>query len=178
MSWRNAQTCYVPCSRCCLDLSALGNFSIFNYFLFYMFDWMPHGFTFTTHVLFGLQMCVSYLGGSTNKLLFAANFTGTALFALLCTEMQFKDKWIVCLSLGEQTFSTKSSQQLVQFIMIIIILYASFTLFLLLSLIFYINFIYLCRTNKLIWNSVSTLISILFIIAWKSHLQVIGVNGY
>jgi hypothetical protein len=103
--------------------------------------------------------------GSTNKLLSAANFTGIALFALLCTKMQFKDKWIACLSLGEQTFRTKSSQQLVQFIIITIILYASFILFLLLSLIFCIHFICLCRTDKLIWNYVSTLISILFIIS-------------
>ncbi|WJX21989.1 phosphatidylserine decarboxylase [Trifolium repens] len=48
---------------------------------------------------------------STNKLLSANNFTGIALFALLRAEMQFKDKWIACLSLGEQTFRTKSSQQ-------------------------------------------------------------------
>lgn len=48
---------------------------------------------------------------STNKLLSANNFTGIALFSLLRAEMQFKDKWIACLSLGEQTFRTKSSQQ-------------------------------------------------------------------
>ncbi|GAU40122.1 hypothetical protein TSUD_389730 [Trifolium subterraneum] len=48
---------------------------------------------------------------STNKLLSAGNFTGIALFALLRAEMQFKDKWIACLSLGEQTFRTKSSEQ-------------------------------------------------------------------
>ncbi|XP_045817773.1 phosphatidylserine decarboxylase proenzyme 2-like isoform X2 [Trifolium pratense] len=48
---------------------------------------------------------------STHKLLSAGNFTGIALFALLRAEMQFKDKWIACLSLGEQTFRTKSSQQ-------------------------------------------------------------------
>ncbi|KAK2393172.1 phosphatidylserine decarboxylase proenzyme [Trifolium repens] len=48
---------------------------------------------------------------STNKLLSSNNFTGIALFALLRAEMQFKDKWIACLSLGEQTFRTKSSQQ-------------------------------------------------------------------
>ncbi|AES82019.1 hypothetical protein MTR_7g104390 [Medicago truncatula] len=54
---------------------------------------------------------IHQLLGSTNKLLSAANFTGIALFALLYTEMQFKDKWIACLSLGVQTFRTKSSQQ-------------------------------------------------------------------
>ncbi|CAI8591462.1 unnamed protein product [Vicia faba] len=47
---------------------------------------------------------------STNKLLSANNFTGIALFALLRAEMQFKDKWIACLSLGEQTFRTKCSE--------------------------------------------------------------------
>lgn len=48
---------------------------------------------------------------STNKLISAETFTGIALFALLRAEMQFKDKWIACLSLGEQTFRTKSSDQ-------------------------------------------------------------------
>ncbi|XP_058771769.1 phosphatidylserine decarboxylase proenzyme 2-like isoform X2 [Vicia villosa] len=47
---------------------------------------------------------------STHKLLSANNFTGIALFALLRAEMQFKDKWIACLSLGEQTFRTKCSE--------------------------------------------------------------------
>jgi len=48
---------------------------------------------------------------SSNKLLSVDTFTGIALFALLRAEMQFKDKWIACLSLGEQTFRTKSSDQ-------------------------------------------------------------------
>ncbi|XP_004485545.1 phosphatidylserine decarboxylase proenzyme 2-like isoform X2 [Cicer arietinum] len=47
---------------------------------------------------------------STHKLLSADTFTGIALFTLLRAEMQFKDKWIACISLGEQTFRTKSSQ--------------------------------------------------------------------
>ncbi|KAL1336283.1 phosphatidylserine decarboxylase proenzyme 2 isoform X1 [Arachis hypogaea] len=46
---------------------------------------------------------------SSQKLISADNFAGIALFTLLRAEMQFKDKWIACLSLGEQTFRTKTS---------------------------------------------------------------------
>ncbi|MED6114062.1 phosphatidylserine decarboxylase, partial [Stylosanthes scabra] len=46
---------------------------------------------------------------SSHKLISADNFAGIALFTLLRAEMQFKDKWIACLSLGEQTFRTKTS---------------------------------------------------------------------
>ncbi|XP_057429028.1 phosphatidylserine decarboxylase proenzyme 2-like [Lotus japonicus] len=48
---------------------------------------------------------------ATRKLLSNDNFAGIALFTLLHAEMQFKDKWIACLTLGEQTFRTKTSEQ-------------------------------------------------------------------
>jgi len=90
---------------------------------------------------------------SSNKLISAETFTGIALFALLRAEMQFKDKWIACLSLGEQTFRTKSSDQLTSSLYSILLLY--YASFILLSLIHYC-----CsyRTDKPVWNSVSTLI--------------------
>ncbi|KAG5136979.1 hypothetical protein JHK82_021710 [Glycine max] len=50
-------------------------------------------------------------GSSDHKLLHADNFAGIALLALLRAEMKFKDKWIACLSLGEQTFRTNTSDQ-------------------------------------------------------------------
>ncbi|AES93983.1 seven transmembrane MLO family protein [Medicago truncatula] len=62
----------------------------------------------------GLHMIYSVPKGSTNKLLSTSNFIGIALFALICTEMQFKGKWIACLSFGVQTFRTKSSQQFLE----------------------------------------------------------------
>ncbi|XP_061364565.1 phosphatidylserine decarboxylase proenzyme 3-like isoform X1 [Gastrolobium bilobum] len=48
---------------------------------------------------------------SARKPLSADNFAGIALLTLLRAEMKFKDKWIACLSLGEQTFRTKTSDQ-------------------------------------------------------------------
>ncbi|KAK7328205.1 hypothetical protein VNO77_22307 [Canavalia gladiata] len=48
-------------------------------------------------------------GASPPKLLSADNFAGIALLSLLRAEMKFKDKWIACLSLGEQTFRTNIS---------------------------------------------------------------------
>ncbi|KAL5157042.1 Phosphatidylserine decarboxylase proenzyme 2 [Glycine soja] len=48
-------------------------------------------------------------GSSGHKLLNADDFAGIALLALLLAEMKFKDKWIACLSLGEQTFRTNTS---------------------------------------------------------------------
>ncbi|XP_028202201.1 phosphatidylserine decarboxylase proenzyme 2-like isoform X2 [Glycine soja] len=48
-------------------------------------------------------------GSSGHKLLNADDFAGIALLALLRAEMKFKDKWIACLSLGEQTFRTNTS---------------------------------------------------------------------
>ncbi|KAK7331683.1 hypothetical protein VNO80_28420 [Phaseolus coccineus] len=48
-------------------------------------------------------------GSSATKTLTADNFAGIALLALLSAEMKFKDKWIACVSLGEQTFRTNTS---------------------------------------------------------------------
>ncbi|XP_014518541.2 phosphatidylserine decarboxylase proenzyme 2 [Vigna radiata var. radiata] len=48
-------------------------------------------------------------GSSANKPLTADSFAGIALLALLSAEMEFKDKWIACVSLGEQTFRTNTS---------------------------------------------------------------------
>ncbi|KAL2342128.1 hypothetical protein Fmac_010068 [Flemingia macrophylla] len=48
-------------------------------------------------------------GSSGHKLVSADNFAGIALLALLRAEMKFKDKWIACVSLGEQTFRTSTS---------------------------------------------------------------------
>ncbi|KAK7412112.1 hypothetical protein VNO78_03559 [Psophocarpus tetragonolobus] len=48
-------------------------------------------------------------GSSAHKFLNADSFVGIALLAILRAEMKFKDKWIACLSLGEQTFRTITS---------------------------------------------------------------------
>ncbi|XP_047180228.1 phosphatidylserine decarboxylase proenzyme 2-like [Vigna umbellata] len=50
-------------------------------------------------------------GSSANKPLTADSFAGIALLALLSAEMEFKDKWIACVSLGEQTFRTNTSDR-------------------------------------------------------------------
>lgn len=39
------------------------------------------------------------------------DFAGIALITLISAEMQFKDKWLACVSFGEQTFRTQVSQQ-------------------------------------------------------------------
>ncbi|KAJ7968149.1 Phosphatidylserine decarboxylase proenzyme 2 [Quillaja saponaria] len=44
------------------------------------------------------------------KQLTLENFAGIALLTLIGAEMKFKDKWIACVSLGEQTFRTKTSE--------------------------------------------------------------------
>ncbi|KAL9321425.1 hypothetical protein ACSQ67_013264 [Phaseolus vulgaris] len=49
-------------------------------------------------------------GSSAKKTLTADSFAGIALLALLSAEMKFKDKWIACVSLGEQTFRTNTSE--------------------------------------------------------------------
>ena len=47
------------------------------------------------------------------KLVNAENFAGIALLTLIRADMQqFKDKWIACVSFGEQTFRTHISDQL------------------------------------------------------------------
>ncbi|KAJ4716935.1 Phosphatidylserine decarboxylase proenzyme 2 [Melia azedarach] len=47
--------------------------------------------------------------GSLHKLINAENFAGIALLTLVRAEMKFKDKWLACVSLGEQTFRTEVS---------------------------------------------------------------------
>ncbi|KAK3010740.1 hypothetical protein RJ639_011293, partial [Escallonia herrerae] len=48
---------------------------------------------------------------STSKLLSAEDFAGIALIKIIGAEMKFKDKWLACISLGEQTFRTEVSDQ-------------------------------------------------------------------
>ncbi|XP_034896254.1 phosphatidylserine decarboxylase proenzyme 2 [Populus alba] len=49
---------------------------------------------------------------STLKLISAEDFTGIALLTLISADMQqFKDKWLACVSFGEQTFRTHISDQ-------------------------------------------------------------------
>ncbi|WCJ18618.1 Phosphatidylserine decarboxylase proenzyme 2 [Euphorbia peplus] len=45
------------------------------------------------------------------KLASAEDFAGIALLTLISAEMKFKDKWMACVSLGEQTFRTLISDQ-------------------------------------------------------------------
>ncbi|GFP98662.1 phosphatidylserine decarboxylase proenzyme 2 [Phtheirospermum japonicum] len=47
-----------------------------------------------------------------SKLLKEEDFAGIALLRLIGAEMKFKDKWLACVSLGEQTFRTAISDQL------------------------------------------------------------------
>lgn len=50
---------------------------------------------------------------STLKLVSAEGFAGIALLTLISADMQqFKDKWLACVSFGEQTFRTHISDQL------------------------------------------------------------------
>ena len=46
------------------------------------------------------------------KLVSAEDFAGIALLTLISADMQFKDRWLACVSLGEQTFRTHISHQL------------------------------------------------------------------
>ncbi|CAN0921319.1 Phosphatidylserine decarboxylase proenzyme 2 [Linum grandiflorum] len=50
-------------------------------------------------------------GQSISKLLSVEDFAGIALLTLISAEMKFKDKWLACVSLGEQTFRTETSDQ-------------------------------------------------------------------
>ncbi|KAM3377589.1 phosphatidylserine decarboxylase proenzyme 2 [Capsicum galapagoense] len=45
------------------------------------------------------------------KILKEEDFAGIALFRIISAEMKFKDKWLACISLGEQTFRTHVSDQ-------------------------------------------------------------------
>ncbi|KAH7575636.1 hypothetical protein JRO89_XS02G0173900 [Xanthoceras sorbifolium] len=48
---------------------------------------------------------------SHNKVLAAEDFTGIALITIIGAEMKFKDKWLACVSLGEQAFRSDISDQ-------------------------------------------------------------------
>ncbi|GAB2218846.1 hypothetical protein Droror1_Dr00002078 [Drosera rotundifolia] len=45
------------------------------------------------------------------KLVSADDFAGIALLTLISADMKFKDKWLACVSVGEQTFRTDVSDQ-------------------------------------------------------------------
>ncbi|KAJ8531402.1 hypothetical protein K7X08_026836 [Anisodus acutangulus] len=46
-----------------------------------------------------------------SKILKDEDFAGIALIRIISAEMKFKDKWLACISLGEQTFRTQVSDQ-------------------------------------------------------------------
>ncbi|CAN1141757.1 Phosphatidylserine decarboxylase proenzyme 2 [Linum perenne] len=46
-----------------------------------------------------------------NKLVLEDDFAGIALLTLVGAEMKFRDKWLACISMGEQTFRTEVSDQ-------------------------------------------------------------------
>ncbi|CAI9103963.1 OLC1v1002562C1 [Oldenlandia corymbosa var. corymbosa] len=46
-----------------------------------------------------------------SKLLKEENFAGIALLRIITAEMKFKDKWLACVTLGEQTYKTHVSDQ-------------------------------------------------------------------
>lgn len=48
----------------------------------------------------------SHSDSGSSKLLTHEDFAGIALLHLISAEMKFKDKWLACVSLGEQTFRT------------------------------------------------------------------------
>ncbi|XP_004230535.1 phosphatidylserine decarboxylase proenzyme 2 isoform X2 [Solanum lycopersicum] len=47
----------------------------------------------------------------TSKILKEEDFAGIALIQIISAEMKFKDKWLACITLGEQTFRTHVSDQ-------------------------------------------------------------------
>ncbi|KAL3382476.1 hypothetical protein AABB24_002146 [Solanum stoloniferum] len=47
----------------------------------------------------------------TSKILKEEDFAGIALIRIISAEMKFKDKWLACITLGEQTFRTHVSDQ-------------------------------------------------------------------
>ncbi|CAK7356571.1 unnamed protein product [Dovyalis caffra] len=61
------------------------------------------------------RLSVSRGNGSSStsnvKLVSAEDFAGIALLTIISADMQFKDKWLACVSLGEQTFRTHISAQ-------------------------------------------------------------------
>ncbi|CAN1332334.1 Phosphatidylserine decarboxylase proenzyme 2 [Linum perenne] len=101
-------------------------------------------------------------GQSIGKLLSVEDFAGIALLTLISAEMKFKDKWLACVSLGEQTFRTEISDQL------------SFSQFL---LAFFFVFAYFESkvTDRPVWNSVSmNEISYLFVVMPFIGLSLVG----
>ncbi|XP_010536896.2 PREDICTED: LOW QUALITY PROTEIN: phosphatidylserine decarboxylase proenzyme 3-like [Tarenaya hassleriana] len=48
-------------------------------------------------------------GTASQRLVTAEDFAGIALLTLIGAEMEFKDKWLACVSFGEQTFRTEIS---------------------------------------------------------------------
>ncbi|PWA86021.1 phosphatidylserine decarboxylase 2 [Artemisia annua] len=50
-------------------------------------------------------------GSSHPKLSSMEDFAGIALVTIISAEMKFKDKWLACMSIGEQTFRTEISDQ-------------------------------------------------------------------
>ncbi|KAI3805107.1 hypothetical protein L1987_27168 [Smallanthus sonchifolius] len=48
------------------------------------------------------------------KLSSLEDFAGIALVTLISAEMKFKDKWFACISIGEQTFRTETSNQTIK----------------------------------------------------------------
>ncbi|KAF9610436.1 hypothetical protein IFM89_022347 [Coptis chinensis] len=57
--------------------------------------------------------CSSSNGSSSSQLkhVTADDFTGIALVQIIKAEMKFKDRWLACISLGERTFRTATSDQ-------------------------------------------------------------------
>ncbi|KAF6170506.1 hypothetical protein GIB67_031914 [Kingdonia uniflora] len=49
--------------------------------------------------------------GSSHSHITLEDFTGIVLIGLISAEMKFKDKWFACVSLGERTFRTSTSDQ-------------------------------------------------------------------
>ncbi|XP_021909887.1 phosphatidylserine decarboxylase proenzyme 2-like isoform X2 [Carica papaya] len=49
--------------------------------------------------------------GSNLKVLDAEDFAGIAILTLIGADMKVKDKWLACVSFGEQTFRTDISDQ-------------------------------------------------------------------
>lgn len=78
--------------------------------------------------------------------------------SVLQAEMEFKDKWIACVSLGEQTFRTNTSDRLSSSSnRYFSILRRLFFLLVVCGLCIDLFYYCWCSTDKPVWNSVSTL---------------------
>ncbi|ESR45695.1 hypothetical protein CICLE_v10000710mg [Citrus x clementina] len=92
-----------------------------------------------------------------NRVLNEEDFAGIALLTLISAEMKFKDKWLACVSLGEQTCRTAISDKLRTFARLqnshfFCLLVDSSFMLTLFSFLFVISFFW-CSTDKPIWNS-------------------------